>query len=389
MAISETLDAVLRQAVDAGDVPGVAAILTDGEHVLYHGTAGVRRLGDAAPIETDTVFWIHSMTKPIAAAAIMHAVEAGKLALDDDCGALVPALANPQVLDGFDGDGAPILRPAKGAITLRRLLTHTAGFVYEMWNENHKRWLAGLADDSVRMFDPNGTCQALGFDPGARWEYGVNIDWAGRVLEAAVGESLDDYARRHILAPLGMADTGYRLTDEIRARLSCVHQRDAEGVLAAVDFDPPREQDPRTFTGGGGMYGTAEDYAKFMAMILNDGGDVLQPDTVRQMASNNVGDTPVTGLPTAMPKRTNAFDFFPGVEKRWGLSFMINMDDLPGARRAGSLTWAGLRNSYFWVDRTSGLGGAIFTQLLPFADHKALALYDAFERAAYATTKTG
>jgi len=382
------LDKILAEVVASGDVAHAAGIVTDADNLLYQGQAGPRRLGEDKPLTEDTVFWIHSMTKPLTAAAVMQLVEQGRIGLDDDCGAVLENLASPRVLEGFDAGGKPRLRPARGAITLRRLLTHTAGFAYETWNADQLRWMKQAGVGRQDFYDDPANCPPLAFDPGARWEYGINIDWAGKVLEAITGETLEAYLRANLLEPLGMTSTGFVLTDPIRERLSGVHQRDTNHVIHAVDFDPPRELDPASFTGGGGMFGSATDYARFMRMILNhgtlDGVRVLQADTVRLMGRNQIGAIPVTGLPTAIPERSFAFDFFPGIEKRWGLSFMIVMDDVPGRRKAGSLAWAGLRNTYFWIDPANGLGAALFTQMLPFADPKTLALLARFESAVYA-----
>ncbi len=382
------LDRILAESVASGDVVHAAGIVTDAEAVRYQGQAGPCRLGDARPLAQDTVFWIHSMTKPLTAAGVMQLVESGRIGLDDDCGALVPALAAPVVLEGFDADGRPRLRPARGRITLRRLLTHTSGFVYDIWNPAQRAWYERYGVTRGDHYDDPAKCPPLAFDPGTRWEYGIGIDWAGKVVEALTGETLDAYLRANLLVPLGMASTGFVLSEAIRERLAGVHQRDADGTIRAVDFEPPRDPDPASFTGGGGMFATAADYARFMCMMLNGGAlagtRVLEAETVRLMGENQIGDLPVTALPAAVPDHTFPVDFFPGVQKRWGFSFMITMEDLPGRRRAGSLAWAGLRNTYFWIDPRSGLGAALFTQMLPFADPATLALLERFERAVYA-----
>jgi CubicO group peptidase (beta-lactamase class C family) len=184
-----------------------------------------------------------------------------------------------------------------------------------------------------------------------------------------------------------MSSTGFMLTDDIRNRLSGVHFRDTQGFIHAADIDVPKDQDPRDFTGGGQLYGSAGDYARFMRMILNkgelDGIRVLNRDTVQLMSENHIGNIKVRPMPAAIPENTYPFELYPGLDKRWGLSFMINMEDIPGRRRAGSLAWGGLRNTYFWIDPASGLGAALFTQMLPFVDPKTLTLLDKFEQAIY------
>lgn len=385
--IDEILDEVVNGSLDPSmSVPGVVAIAADSDGVIYEGAVGERRQGSGEVMRQDQVLWIHSMTKPITGAACMQLVEQGRIGLDDDCGALVPALKSPDVLEGFDKQGQPILRPANGVITLRNLLTHTSGYVYDMWNADQRAWMKASDVKRDDIFGEFANRPPLAFDPGTRWQYGVGIDWAGKVVEAITGETLNDYVQANILQPLGMASTGYLLTDELRARLGGVHQRGEDGVVVAVDFEPP--QNPAHFNGGGGMFSTAPDYSRFMRMILNDGSldgaEILKPETVAIMGQNHIGDVLVEKLATCMPHLTNDAEFYPGMAKKWGLSFMINQQDVPGARRAGSLAWAGLRNSYFWIDPKSDLCGAIFTQQFPFADPGVLGLLDRFERAIYA-----
>jgi len=392
--MQKNLERILADAVDRGDVAHAACVVTDANDLLYQGQAGPCWSGDPARmLSEDTIYWIHSMTKPLTAAAVMQLVEQGRIGLDDDCGDLIATLKSPQVLEGFDQAGVPVLRPAKGTITLRRLLTHTAGFAYDRWNFDQRDWIEKAGLEARDFFDDPATCPPLASDPGTRWEYGINIDWAGKVLEVLSGQCLADYVQAHIIAPLGMTSTGYILTDALRPRLAGVHQRDPEGHIHAASFTPPPGIDPKSFTGGGGMFGSAADYARFMRMILNDGildgNRVLAADTVRQMKQNQMGDIEVEALPTTMPDGSFAIDLYPGVRKGWGLSFMRFMEDLPGRRRAGSLAWAGLRNTYFWIDPQSGIGAALFTQMLPFADPKTLVLLDDIERAVYADRQTG
>jgi len=389
MTASNEIDALLKAATERGDVPGVIAMATDGVDTIYEGAFGMRELGGTRPMQVDTVCWIHSMTKAISGACLMQLVEQGRIGLDDDCGRWVPALAEPKVLEGFDGAGQPKLRPARGTITLRHLLTHTAGFVYDNWNADMLRYNQMTGLTRVQTFARPQDCQPLSFDPGERWHYGINIEWAGKVLEAVTGMSVDDYMQENVLRPLGMRSTGYRLTPAISERLSSVHQRFPDGHLEVAPWDPP--QRPEDFLAGGGLYSTAGDYVRFIRTILNggalDGVRILKPETVAEMARNHIGSLPAGALTTASPTMSFDADFFPGMRCGWGLSFLINADDVPERRAAGSLCWAGLRNSYFWIDPKSGIGGTIITQLLPFADPTVLALYEDFERSIYAMAK--
>ncbi len=385
MSLQADVNRLLNDAVDKGDVPGVIAMATDGRDILYQGAFGKRELGGSAPMELDTVCWIHSMTKAITGTCLMQLVEQGRIGLDDDTGKIVPAHAHPKVLEGFDDEGQPRLRPAKGAITLRRLLTHTAGFVYDTWNADLLRYMSVTRTSRSDSFEKPEKCLPLGFDPGTRWEYGINLEWAGKVLEAITGDTLDAYMQKNVLQPLGMRSTGYLLRPEIMDRLSGVHQRHRDGRLEAVAFDPP--QRPKDFLGGGGLYSTAPDYIRFIRMLMNggtlEGTQILKPETVAVMGQNHIGDIDVRVLHAARPEQSNVVDLFPGQRLKWGLSFMLNTEDVPGRRRAGTLSWAGLRNSYFWIDPKSGIGGTIMTQLLPFADPTVLDLYDRFERAVF------
>jgi CubicO group peptidase (beta-lactamase class C family) len=386
MSGTAAIDAVLRQATESGAVAGVVAMAADANGIVYQGASGRRSLGGDAPMTLDTVFWIHSMTKAITATACMQLVEQGRIDLDAPASMLLPALAAPRVLEGFDDHGEPRTRPARGVVTLRNLLTHTSGFVYETWNANQLAYLRKTGQGRYGSFtDPAGLLP-LAFDPGTEWQYGINIDWAGKLLEAVTGETLEAYMRTHILEPLGMRDTGYLLTDRVRDRLAVSHDRRPDGSLVVAPFDAP--QDPTMFLGGGGLYGTASDYMRFLSMLLHggtlDGVRVLRPETVATMGQNHIGDVLVGKLTAALPAMSNDVELYPGMPKKWGLSFLINTQDVPGRRRAGSLAWAGLRNTYFWLDPTARVAGVIMTQVLPFADQPVLDLLDRFEQGVYA-----
>ncbi len=232
----------------------------------------------------------------------------------------------------------------------------------------------------------NATLQLpLHFDPGDRWHCGINMDWAGKMVEAASGKKLGVYLSDNVFSPLGMNDTAFRITPAMRQRLAKIHQRGEDETLAPIDAEIP--QDPEFEMGGGGLYGTASDYLKFVRMILNRGRAgterVLKPETVDLMSRNAMGENKVTMLHTTIPPVSNDAEFFPGMPKGWGLSFMINDEQAPTGRSAGSLAWAGLANTYFWIDPVRGLGGVYATQIFPFADHKSLPLFFEFEQAVY------
>jgi CubicO group peptidase (beta-lactamase class C family) len=380
-------DALLEQAVDTGDVPGVVACATDRSGVSYEGSFGKRVLGQPAEMTPDTVVWLASMTKAITAAAAMQQIERGNLSLDAPARSVVPYLGEVGVLEGFDATGKPRTRKPRRDITLRHLLTHTAGFSYEIWNDDIGRYQQAMGLPGIIECENESLTTPLLFDPGERWDYGINVDWAGKMVEAVSGQKLSQYFRDNLLEPLGMDDTAFFITPSMRERLARIHRRGSDDSLSPdLEFEIP--QQPEVELGGGGLYGTVLDYLRFVRMMLNEGtsdsGDtVLQAETVAQMSLNAMGTSKVTLLETAIPELSNDAEFFPGVEKQWGLSFMINNAEAPTGRSPGSLAWAGLANTYFWIDQKKGLGGVFATQILPFADKKALPLYYAFEKTVY------
>ena len=386
MSMREKIDGVLSGAVSGGAVPGVVAGVTNADAELYLGGFGERVLGAGDEMTPDTVGWIASMTKAITGAAAMQLVEQGRLDLDAPASEVVPQLADATVLEGFDDDGKPRTRPPRRAITLRHLLTHTSGFSYEIWSDAIARYQEATGTPGIITCEDAALTTPLLFDPGDRWDYGINIDWAGKMVETVSGRTLGQYLREHFFEPLGMNDTAFRITDSMRARLAKIHQRGDDGSLEPqMELEIP--QDPEFEMGGGGLYGTVGDYLRFIRMILNrgqaNGERVLRPETVGMMSRNQMGEIRVGELKTAIPPLSNDAEFFPGMPKSWGLSFMINDEEAPTGRSAGSLGWAGLANSFFWIDPAKGIGGAYLTQVLPFIDEKAFPLYIAFEGAAY------
>ena len=379
------IDQALTESVKSGRVPGVVALAANDKGTIYSGAFGVRSLAQSQAMTVDSVFWIASMTKAVTTAAAMQMVEQGKLKLDQPASEILPDLASAQVLEGFDAAGTPKLRPAKRPITLRQLLTHTAGYTYDIWNENTGRYekqanlpaLITCKDDALKT--------PLAFDPGDRWEYGINIDFAGKMVEKVSGERLESYFHDHIFGPLGMADTSFRLSPSQRERLVAMHARGDDGSLKPIDFEIPQE--PEFFMGGGGLYSTGPDYLKFVRMFLNrgnlDGKTVLRPETVAMMGKNQIGDVNVVVLKSVLPDSSLDAEFFPGMVKKWGLGFMINTETAPTGRSAGSLAWAGLANTYFWIDPTKNIAGVILLQLLPFADPQAVQTFADFESGLY------
>jgi CubicO group peptidase (beta-lactamase class C family) len=383
------IDAVLRRATEAGEVPGVVAIAANDKGLLYEGAFGTRDLAKGPEMTLDTIFRLASMTKAVTSVAAMQLVEQGKLQLDQPVGNVLPELSAPQVLEGFDDAGAPRLRLAKRPITLRLLLTHTAGFGYEFLNADLIRYVKLGGAPSTSTGKLASLRQPLLFDPGDRWEYGINIDWVGRTIEAVSGQPLEVYFREKIFAPLGMSDTDYAISAAQQTRLVGAHQRKPDGSLEPIPVpDPPWRE---FWSGGGGLYSTGRDYLVFLQMLMHQGAfngvRLLRPETVALMGQNQIGDITAGVAKTAMPLRSNDFDFFPGIPCKWGLGYMISTEPGPNGRSAGSVTWAGIYNTYYWLDPQKRVAGVILTQILPFADERVVRLYGEFERGVYDALK--
>ena len=379
-------DDVLRRGAEARDVPGVVAAVTDRKETIYEAAFGQRILGQEPKMTSDTVVWIASMTKAITAAAAMQLVEQGGLDLDSPAADVVPEISGAQVLIGFDSAGTPQTRSPRRAITLRHLLTHTAGFGYEMWNGDLVRYNKVSGVPFINTCENAALRMPLLFDPGERWEYGISVDWAGKMVEAVSHKKLRAYVRENLLEPLGMSSTGFEITSHMRGRLAKMHERrDDDSLEPLVDWEFP--QKPEFDMGGGGLYSTVGDYLRFVRMILNrgesNGNQVLKSATVDLMSSNNIGDKHVSSLRSFMPSLSNDVEFFPGIPKKWGISFQINSEQTDTGLPAGSLMWAGLSNCYFWIDRSNGIGGVYATQILPFGDKKSLPIFYDFQSSVY------
>jgi CubicO group peptidase (beta-lactamase class C family) len=379
------IDAVLTDAAKAHPTPGfVAGAVKEGKTV-YRGAFGSAHLKGETPIRTDAVFRIASMTKAVTAVAAMQLVEQGRIDLDAPLGAVIPILGERQVLEGFGADGQPRLRPAKAPVTLRNLLTHTSGFGYDIWNAELLRYVghAGLPGIGTGL---NAALELpLMFDPGEKWEYGIGIDWAGKVVEAVSGQTLDAYMAEHIFAPLGMVDTGFQPTGTMAQRLEPLATRQEDGGMAPMDL--PNPPAPEFCSGGGGLLSTLDDYLAFLQMVLHggtwNGARVLEPETLALMSRDHIGEVPLRKLPTAVPFLSRDLSLQTKASAGWGLSWIVGNEAGPDGRGAGALAWAGLFNTYYWVDPAAKLAGVWMTQILPFEDPQSLAVFGAFERAVY------
>ncbi len=385
--VASPIDAVLASGVENGRIPGVIAIAATSDGITYEGTAGVRDISSNTKMTVDTIVRIFSMTKAITSVAVMQLVEQGEIELDQPVSDYLPRLKEVEVLEGFDADNKPILRPAKTAVTVRQLLTHTSGYVYEIWNEDAARYASlghGASDGDDFLDVP------LSFDPGTKWEYGISTNILGVLVEVISGESLDDYFREHVFTPLDMPDTYFIVPEEKLPRLATAYAKSNQGELTPIPYSRPSGD---FFSGGGGLRSTAGDYVRFLRAILNggelDGVRFLTAASVDLMAQNHIGDLEAAdSVVSSAPKLSNDFDFMPDSVDKFGLGFLINTDPVPGGRSAGSLAWAGLYNSYYWIDREKDICGVLITQILPFYDADVLALLNEFETAVYAAANS-
>lgn len=385
MSLTTTVQEILDRGVADGDVAGAVAMIIGPDDTVAEAAAGERTLGSGQPMTLDTVCWIASMTKAVTGTAAMQLVEQGRLDLDAPASDVIPALGDVEVLDGFDAAGQPLTRPRKGEITLRNLLTHTAGFGYDIWSEDLVRYNEATGTPNITSCEDRALTTPLVNDPGKRWLYGINIDYVGKMVEAVSGQKLGAYFRQHIFEPLGMTSTAFKITDDMRERLAGMHTRTEDGGLEPMEFEIP--QDPEFEMGGGGLYSTVVDYCEFLRMFLNHGAvgeeRILRPETVDQMTANNMGDIRVEKLHSAIPPYSNDAEFFPGLDKAWGLTFEINTEPAPTGRPAGGVSWAGLANSFYWIDIQNQVAGAYISQLVPFADPRSYQLYYDIESATY------
>jgi methyl acetate hydrolase len=383
-------DGILQRVASGKDrVPGVVAMITDRSANTYEGAAGERVLGSGHLMTPDTVFAIFSTTKAIAGTSVLQCLEEDKLDLDAPAKTYVPDIGRLEVIDGFDAAGEPKLRAPKRDITTRMLMLHTAGLGYDFFNATYNRLAQERGQPSVITCSKASMMTPLLFDPGDKWEYGSNIDWCGQVVESIRGKRLGEVMKERIFAPLGMEDIAFSMTPSMRERLAAIHQREADRSLTPLpDLQLPA--DPEVHMGGHGLYASIGEYMKFIRMWLNDGagphGRVLKKETVEAAVRNGLqSHQKVVMLPGVIPSLSNDAEFFPGLKKSWCYTFMINDEDAPTGRPAGALGWAGLANTFYWIDRKNGFGGYWATQILPFADPTSFGGYLEFETAAYAS----
>ena len=378
------MDAVLERAVAQQDVPFVVGMAAGADGVRYSGAAGNAAPGKAAG--EDSVFRIFSMTKAVGSVAAMLLIDRGKIGFDTPVADIVPEFANVQVLDGFDGD-TPVLRAPGTRATMRQLATHTCGLEYELWNGDMARYLEVTGHPDILSGHEASLMYPMMTDPGTRWGYGIGIDWLGQVVEAVDGRRIDAFCREEIFEPLGMERTAFELDGALSADLCDLFARGEDGLLAPFELAPPPQPD---FYGMGHcLYSTAPDYLRFLRMVLRggelDGNRILSEQGVADMTADHMQGLTLEKLVTAAPELTADFEPFPGTRVTHCFAFMRNEEAIPGRRSAGSLSWAGLCNTHYWLDPARDIAAVIMTQSLPFVEERYMATYDAYERAVYAS----
>ena len=377
------LDDILRSSLQKRGIPAATAIVANADRVTYSGVFGKRDSASSVNTAVDTIFRIASMTKAITTTAALQLVEQGKVTLDEPVSKHLPELAKVDVLEGFDNSGKPILRPAKTPIALRHLLTHTSGCAYANWNPTLTQYIkvSGSTPRAVAPLNP------LMFEPGTRWHYGPSVDWAGKLVEKISGLTLEQYFQSNILQPLAMKSTSFLVAPENYDRVVSVYRRLPDGKLTEDPRPPTQPPPPTEYNGGGGLFSTAADYIRFTQMILRKGRgankeEILRPKTVELMSANQIGSIPIQRLKSTDLSLTADLDLGPGNKYTYG--FLLNTMTSPEGRPAGTLMWAGVENTFYWIDPHRSLCAVIMMQFLPFLDPQGAGVLGDFTKAVYA-----
>ena len=388
MENGDQIRAVLDQAVKDGKLPMSVALVANSEGVLFTHASGYRDSENGQKMRSDSIFAIASMTKLITTIAVLQLVEADLVELDSGLDQYLPETINPKIIRGFDKDDDPIFVDAARSPTVRELITHTSGYVYSIWNE------MALSAQAKGVTSPLGggkesIVAPLYFEPGSKWEYGVGIDWLGVMVEEVSGKRLMDFFEEKIFLPLRMEDTFFEFPSEKMDRSVMMTARVKGELVKSELYQPvPAERGSMGFYGGGGgLYSTVNDYARVMRALLNggslDGQRVLSEEMVAQMFANQIGSIDVSPGKTQIKALSNDFDMGFGSSAKWGLGFLLSPEGTESGRGLGSASWAGLFNSYFWIDRENDLCAVFATQVLPFYDEEAVSVLKLFEAEVY------
>jgi CubicO group peptidase (beta-lactamase class C family) len=375
---SAAIDAYLSGVVRDTRIPGIVALVTDADRIVYTGAFGHQDVAGGVPMANDTIFRIASMTKPVTSAAVMMLVQEGDIGLDDPVSDYLPAFEEQSVIESFNlQDKSYTTRPVATPVTIRHLLTHTSGLGYPFSNHTLAALVGAAPGQSV-------THLPLLHDPGTRWTYGESTRVLGTLVEEVSGQPLDEFLSERIFVPLGMSDTFYTVPAPKVSRVVTVHRTTADGLVETPNTAPITAP----VYGDGGLHSTAADYAKFIQLFLNNGRApngmrLLSEATVALMGENHIGAVFVEQQPGALPALSEPFPLGAGRDK-FGLGFQITgPHDDPFARSAGSMSWAGIFNTEFWIDPQRGIGGVLLMQYLPFYDGAAISTLQGFERRVY------
>lgn len=380
--MTSRIDAVLLSALQTTGLPGLVAMAATRDGIIHAKAVGFRDADSGAPMQLDSVAWIASMTKAITSVAALRCVERGLLTLDDPICDVLPELSEPMVFERFGIDARPILHPATKPVTLRHLLTHTSGYGYDTWNQPLGHIQISLGIPRIPTSSDELRRVPLLFEPGTMWNYGINLEITGRAIEVVSGKTLEAFLHEEIFSPLGMADTSFVTGPEQEARRIVAQKRDPSGVLTRWDYPPPSSLP--YMGGGGGLQSTPQDYMKFLQALLLGGGALLGPEMFAELTLAQTGDIKVVPMLSTVPASSNDVALYPEMALRWSLGFMVNEEQTAEGRGAGGLAWAGLCNTYYWLDLARGVCGVFFAQLLPFADPATLVAFRAYEAAVYA-----
>lgn len=372
--VDSDIERAFGRSIAQRAVPGAVASVTGREGTIYEAGFGAASAADGTPMQIDGLFRIASMTKLVTSLAVLLLHDEGRVDLDAPFADHVPGYTQPEVLDEFDAQtGRYATRPARSAITVRQLLTHTSGYGYWFLDAPLLR-VQGPAPDLLRP-------PFLMHEPGERFAYSTSTDVLGRIVEPVAGVPLETFFAERLFGPLGMTDTGFALPAE-RERVVPVHYRNDAGFA-----QEPIETAGTAPRGGGGLYSSAHDYLCLLRLLLNDGrhaGErILSEQAVRLATTNQIGALALARQATAFATRANDFVFMDGTQK-FGFGVMVETADRPSGRAAGSYGWGGILNTYFWADPKAGIAAVLMMQLKPFCDPGCIALYEAFERAVYA-----
>jgi len=374
-----SLDAWLNQAVTTTRVPGLVALVTSKDGVIYEHAAGLMNSAAGKPMQVDAIFRLASMTKAVTSTAIMMLVEEGRISLDAPATQYLPAQGYPQVLGPYQtGDAGFTSEPAQHPYTVRQLLTHTSGLGYTFTSDFLNTHMAST---------PNGRATELPllFEPGSRWHYGEGTRVLGEIVAAVSGQELFAFLQSRLLEPLGMSDTSYDIPAAKNSRVVTTHR--SNGTALIEDPNPPGEiSSPHN--GDGGLSGTARDYSAFIRLILNHGltdqqQRLLQADTVVTMGQNHTAPVVVGQMQTTNRLLSENFPLGAGTDS-YSLGFQRTEAQVPGMRHIGSLAWAGIFNTEFWIDPDTGIGAVLMMQYLPFYDVDAISVLQGFEQRVYA-----